>query len=348
MATKMDALIKEMNKNAKEDVMFKGLAHYNYERIPATSPRMNFCIHGGIPEERLTELYGPEGGGKTTTALDIVANFQARERQRHEEDEKYVEKSVFYADVENTLDAEWAETLGVDLDSMYLFQPKEKQSAEDILKLIKESVKTSEIGLFVIDSIGAMLSAQELDEKRDYTDKVYGGISLALTRFSNEITSLLTKYHCTGIAINQERDDMNSTWGGTRTPGGKAWKYACSLRIRLFQGSFIDEDGKEISRGAESPAGIKIQFSITKIKSGSPNRKTGFYTLRFADGIDYLSDLIEMAIREDINVIEKSGGWFTVPGVEKAIQGQANVYKYLEEHEDILQRVEDMVNEAME
>lgn len=345
MASKMDALMKELNKSVKEDVLSKGLAQYNYQKIPFTSPRMNYCTYGGLPVGKLIEFYGEEHGGKTTTALDIVANFQALERRKAEETDNYSERSVLYCDCENTLDVEWATKLGVDIDSMYVLQPK-SQSAEQIFQLITDAVETDEIGMFVIDSLGAMVSSGELDPKKTYEDKFYGGISMPLTRFSKKIEMLMARHNCTGIGINQVREDMNSMWGGYTTPGGKAWKHLCAVRMQFSRGKFFDENGKELTRSAETPSGNFVQVSITKIKSAPPNRRTGFYTLNYSKGIDYLADLIEVAMK--YGIIDKSGAWFTIDGVEDKIQGQNGVYKYLEDNQSVLAHVEDLIDNQIQ
>lgn len=344
MALKMDSLMKELNKSMKEEVLSKGALKYNYEKIPFTSQRLNYCTYGGVPINKLIEFYGPEGGGKTTTALDVTYQFQLAELRKLENDPEYQERAVLYCDIENRLNQEWAEKLGVDIDKLYIFQPK-SQSAEEIFTFIRDAVKTGEICLVVIDSLAAMMSEGELDEKKDYSDQFYGGISKALTRFSKDMSMMATKYRCTCIGINQEREDMNSTWGGTRTPGGKAWKYQCSLRINFRQGVFIDEKGKALTKSAETPVGAQVQFSIIKTTSGLPNRRTGFYTLNFTDGIDYLADLIEVAMR--FGIVEQSGSWFLIDGVEDKLHGQADVYNYLSEHQDVLDRIDALVNEKI-
>ena len=342
MANKMDALLADVNKKVKEEIISKGLASYNYRKIPFTSPRMNYCTYGGIPIGRVTEFYGAEHGGKTTSALDIVANFQALERQKSEADNSYEEKDVFYCDVENTLDSDWAQKIGVDTDRMYLLQPK-AQSAEDIFNLITDAIETGEIGLVVIDSIAAMVSQDELE--KGYDEKAFGGISGPLSRFSKKIEMTCAKYNCTLIGINQVRDDVNSTWGGYKTPGGRAWKHICICRFEFRKGKYIDEKGNELSNTADTPAGNKVMMTMVKNKTCPPNRRTGFYTINYSKGIDYLADLIEVAIKYEL--IEKSGAWFTVSGVKDKIQGQAGVYKYLEEHQDVLANLETLIDEKI-
>lgn len=344
MSSKMDALMNDVNKKVKEEIVFQGLASYNYRKIPFTSPRMNYCTYGGIPVGRVTEFFGAEHGGKTTSALDIVANFQALERKAAEEDDKYTPKNVFYADVENTLDSEWAQKLGVDTDSMYLMQPK-SQSAEEIFNLIEDVIETGEIGLVVIDSIAAMVSQDELE--KDYDEKSFGGISGPLSRFSKKIEMLCAKYNCTLIGINQVRDDVNSSWGGYKTPGGRAWRHICICRFEFRKGKYIDEKGEDLSNTAETPAGNKIMLSMTKNKTCPPNRRTGFYTLRYDTGVDYLADLVEVALK--FGLIEKSGSWFVILGdTSNKIQGQAGVNEYLETHQNVLDLLDEALTEKMQ
>ena len=102
MSSKMDALLVEINKKVKEEIVFKGLASYHYNKIPFSSPRANYCTYGGVPVGKVIEFYGTEHGGKTTSALDIVGRFQQLERKKAEEDSSYVEREAFYCDTENT------------------------------------------------------------------------------------------------------------------------------------------------------------------------------------------------------------------------------------------------------
>ena len=342
MSSKMDALLNEVNKKVKEEIIFKGLASYNYNKIPFTSPRANYCTYGGVPAGKVIEFYGAEHGGKTTSAIDIVGRFQAEERKRAEEDSSYVERDVLYCDVENTLDSEWAKKFNVDVDKMYLLQPK-SQSAEDIFDLITDAIETGDIGLVVLDSIAAMVSQDELE--KDYDEKAFGGISGPLSRFAKKVEMLCAKYNCTLIGINQVRDDVNSSWGGYKTPGGRAWKHICIMRVEFSKGKFIDENGNELSSNAETPSGTKIQFKVVKNKTCPPDRRVGFYTINW-NGVDYLADLIEVAIK--CGIIIKSGAWFTIPGViEDKIQGQNGVRKFLDDNADICDRVEELINEQI-
>ena len=329
-------ILADENKSMKEEVVTIGLPEFDCERIPFTSPRMNWCTYGGIPTGKLIEFYGEEHGGKTTSALDIVANFQAID-----------ERKVLYVDVENGVNTAWARKLGVDVENMIIYRPT-LQSAEQLFLFIEKCVKTGEVGLWVIDSIGSLLSAAELDEKKTYEDKTYAGISASLTRFAKKMEMLGNKYNCTGIGINQEREDLNSQWGGTKTPGGKAWKYLVNVRMRFSRGQYFDFDGKLLTRSAENPAGNIVLMNMTKNRTCPPTRRVGSYKINYMEGIDYLRDLVDVAV--ECGIIDQKGAWFTILDVESGevlkdkLQGQSKVYNCLEEDEELRARVEELVN----
>ena len=338
----LDEVIKKINKDAGSEIVGYGIPKKDYTRIPFTSPRMNYCTYGGIPTGRLIEFYGEEHGGKTTTALDIVANYQ--QMQLNEEHPK----RVAYFDSEITLDVEWATKLGVDVDSLILLQPEE-QSAEDILQDILDMMSTGEVGLVILDSIAAMVSAQAME--KTVADKTYAGISMPLTTFGNKAVMLCKRYNCTVIGINQIRDDLGAMWGGAvKTPGGRGWKHLCSVRMQFTRGAFIDEKGNEIKRSSESPAGNKVLMTMIKNKTCPSNRRGGYYTIDYANGIDYLADLLEVAIKYDI--IQQHGAWFSIidpdTGDIKAdkIQGMSNVKEFFmdEANEEVLSFVESYID----
>lgn len=336
MADKLDHLIKELNKKQKEEILTHGLNTYDYDRIPFTSPRMNWCTYGGLPEGKITEFIGEEHGGKTTSALDIVANYQ----------NIHPDREVVYIDVENSLDTVWATKLGVDLSKLYIMSP-ESQSAEEIFQMILDMIDTGEVGLWVLDSIGALLSASEWDKNMNEA-AAPGGVSKPLTRFGKEVEMRMKKYNCTGLAINQMRDKVGSSFGGKTTPGGNAWRHFCMVRLEFRRGQFIDENCKTLTRAAENPAGNIVMMSMLKNKTCKPDRRTGQYTLNYNEGINYIKDLIDCALIH--NIIDQSGAWFTIINpdtgeiIQDKIQGQANVYKLLSENDEILQKVEDLVD----
>ena len=333
----LDSVIKDLNKKIKEDVVTVGLPSYDYKKIQFTSPRMNYMTYGGLPIGKIIEFFGEEHGGKTTTALDIIANYQRMEDAR----------KVIYIDAENTLDVRWAEKLGVNVNDIIVFKPT-SQSAEEIFQFILDAVDTGEVGLWVLDSIGVLASKKELENSME--DKTYAGISAALTIFGRKAEMIMQRHRCTGIGINQIRDDLNAMWSGAiKTPGGKAWKHYCSARMQFSKGKYINADGDELTRSAESPAGNYVLVSMEKNKFCPPNRRTGYYTLNYEFGIDYLNDLIDVAIRYDI--VQKSGAWFSIVNpdtgeVIEKLQGKRKVYDYLNDigNEKVFKIIEDYIN----
>lgn len=341
MGSKLDEIMKRVNKDVKEEAFTKGMPVYEYEKVPFTSPKMNYITYGGLPLGRLVEFFGEENGGKTTTALDVVANFQ----------NMYPDKEILYIDAENTLDIEWARKIGVDVDTINLYQPK-TESAEYIFQIIKEATLSGEVGLWILDSIPCLTAEKDLG--KDLTDDArVGGISGLLTRFCREIVGPCAKNDCMGIFINQLRDKIGSQIPGqTNTPGGRALKHFCTTRIQFMKGSYLDENGKTLSRSSGEPNSQKIMVNMVKTKFCRPNRHVGQYTINYDLGIDYITDLIEQAIYFDI--INQSGAWYDIididtgEAIKQKIQGQKNIYKYLDENPDIMQRIEEMMDSKLQ
>ena len=376
MATKLDALITEFNKQHKEQIAARGIRRVCTQKIPFSSPRACYMTYGGLPRGRIIEFAGEENSGKTTTALDIVANAQMLFQQEWENEitelksldkltkekqnrltvlETTGPQQVVYADCENTLDEDWASLLGVDVNNMIVLKPM-SQTAEQIFEMLLQTIDTGEVGLVVIDSLGVMLSAQAYEKTME--DKTYGGIASALTLFSKKAELLCAKYNCTLIGINQMRDNLNSAYGGLTTTGGKAWKHNASLRLMFQKGSFIDEKGNELKRSAEEPAGNLVMMSIAKTKVCKPDRRTGFYTLNYTDGIDVVTDTVETALK--FGIIQQAGAWFTFvdtnsgelvldeQGEPLKVQGKQNVIQYLKATPDFLQTLKSQLSALME
>lgn len=337
--SKMDELIRKINKD-NEDIISIGLPSYEHSRIPFSSPMMNYCTYGGIPIGNLVEFFGENHGGKTTTALDIVGNYQRMNTG----------KKVLYLDCENTLDSKWAKKIGVDIDDIYLLQPK-SQSAEQLFDYVLDSIATDEIGLVVIDSLGAMVSQQELEKSTD--EKTYGGISMPLSRFSKKAEMACHKYNCTIIGINQVRTVIGSMFPMEDTPGGKAWKHLCNVRLQFRMGKYIDSKGNEVSRNVENPAGNIVQMTMIKNKTCPPLRRLGSYIINYLNGIDAMSDYIDLGIK--YGFINKRGSFFDlVDGdtgelkYDNKIQGQSTLVELLNTNEDLYNWLKESVMKKME
>lgn len=322
----LDNIIKDINKKFKYDIINEGgITDYTAVRIPFSSPRLNYMTYGGIPVGTLVEFSGEEGSGKTTTALDIVAQAQRM----------FEDKRVVYMDCERTFNSNWSALIGVDVEKLILIQP-EAETAEQLFDIALELMDSGEVSLFIIDSLGVMVSQQAYQKTME--EKTYGGISQALTLFSKKAIPVCARTGCILIGINQMRDDMNSMYGGVITTGGKGWKHNCSLRLQFRKGNFIDDNGNKLSNSSENPAGNIVQCSIVKSKVCRSDRKIGYYTLKYLTGIDTVSDLVDVAIKEGF--IFQSGAWFTLldefgeiqqdnEGKLLKFQGKSNLCKFL-------------------
>ncbi len=366
--TKSEALFKEFNKKYKTELFTIGTVVHNCSRIPFSSPRANYMLYGGIPRGRITEFAGEEGSGKTTTALDIAGNAQklflqeweemiqeleSKEKLTKEQQGKLLElresgpKKVLWVDCENTFDDDWSEKLGVNVKEMYYMAP-DSLSAEEIFDMITQLIDAGEIGLAIIDSLGMMVSQQEME--KDIEESTYGGISRALTKFSKKVELACAKTNCALIGINQVRDNLNAGYGGPAyvTPGGKCWKHVCSVRLMFRQGTPFDNNFKDVKKSCENPFGHRVLISVAKTKVCKPDRKLGFYTLTYDHGIEPFIDIIDIAISKD--VIHQAGAWFTFIDIDTGevlcnadeegnlseikVQGQANLMPFLKNPEN--------------
>ncbi len=382
----IDLKMQELNKKFKAQIIQQGTDIIEVDKIPFSSPMANYMTYGGIPVGKITEFFGGEGGGKTTSSLDIVANAQKKfnevynkkvseltsnATQLEESGTKqgakdaakiYTEltdiqergpKLVVYVDTEQTLDTQWAQLLGVDTESMILVRPQE-QTAEQVLQIIIDLIATGNVGLVVLDSIPCLVPQQIFDESME--KKAYGGVSGPLTIFSSKILPYLTRNQCAFIGINQIREDLSSMYSTMSTPGGKGWKHACSLRIRFKKDTFLDMNNNEISSRSENPAGNRVGMEIVKTKVCKPDRRLGYYTLSYTQGIDYLYDMINVAIH--YSLVVRNGSWYRLldsegsimqdeEGVDISYQGLPKFKEFLVNNPNYVEYIKNKLNEVM-
>lgn len=357
---KLDSIVNEINKKYKQKIIQVGTERAYVEKIPFSSPRANYMTYGGVPVGKSTEFFGPEGGGKTTSALDVVGQAQKAasakwEKQVSESESEleiletknnksdkdrikklkaYVEqlhldgpRKAVYIDAENTLDEEWAQKNGVDTDALYLIKP-EDQTAEQVLQIALDLIDTGSVEILVIDSIPMLVSQQVFDQTLE--KKSYGGIAGALTDFSRRVSHKISTNHTALVTINQSRDDLGNEYNIYHTPGGRAWKHLHALRIYCRKGTFLDEKNQEIPASkAQTPNGNKGDLRIVKTKVCKPDRITGFHTINYSKGIDVMNDTIEMAVQ--YGFITQSGAWFYImdgPGGEVMTLGDNSTLRF--------------------
>ena len=350
--SKLDSLMAEVNKRFKQELMTNGLPVFNKKRIPFSSMRLNYMTYGGIPRDGMIEFFGEEGSGKTTTALDIVANAQRIFKQ--EAGKKQEPLKVLWIDAENQLDEQWAKTLGVDLTCLKVFVPI-NMAAEDILEVAIASAATGEVGLIVLDSIGGLMSRKEIEGSVE--DKQFCGIADPMRKFVNKIRPILGRNGCAFICINQLRDNVGAMYPSTKTPGGRAYKHALDLRMGFQKGALVAADGSEQSKSFDSPAGHMVMVSIAKTRICKPNRKSGHYVLDYDEGVEQVADLADLCVK--LEIISKTGAWFEIVDLQTGemmrdendvpikLQGRSNVIKFLKENPKIYEELKNGVAEKI-
>lgn len=372
MAKSLDQIIDEWNKDSGCIVAQKGIEEKVFKRIPFSSATANYMTYGGMPRGKAVEFFGPEGSGKTTSALDMIAQAQKIFEQEYEEElerlrsivptgvkqERQIKarldnlkiKKCVYFDLENTLDLEWAQLLGVDVDNMYLVTP-EADSAEKVLQKLLDMLDTGEVGLLVLDSVPHLVPQVIFEESME--KKSYGGVSGPMSVFCSRVPPHLTKSDALLIIINQEREDLDNPYSSYSTPGGRALKHLYTVRIRFRKGNLIDEGNREVPSRTPNPAGNIVQMEIIKSKAFKPNRRLGSYTLKYYEGIDQLADLVTMAMT--YNFIIQGGSWYSFidpdtgevitdpDGNDLKFQGVAKLLQFLREDEYMFEELKEQV-----
>ena len=338
MSSNLDLIVKDLNKKMRVGDISLGVAFHEVPKIPFSSCRLNYMTYGGIPIGRIAEFFGTDGSGKTTTAIDIAGQAQ----------KLFPDKKVLFVDIEHTFDPVWATKLGLNCDDLLYLDP-DSMGAEEVFNIIIDIIDSGEISLCILDSIGAMVSMQA--NEKEIGERTYGGISMALTEFTKKITPVLARTQASFIGINQARDDMNSPYGGTTTTGGKCWRHGCSTRLEFRKGNYIDEKGNNLSRACENPAGNIVNVSLIKSKVVRPDRKVGFYTLKYLEGIDYISDAVDVAIK--LGLVNQAGAWFTLiepetGEVKEKFQGKPKLVEYLRDNIDAYTQLSNDIQTLLE
>ncbi len=340
----LNSVLKDIGKKYGDNVAKFGAEDLAVDGILSLgSPMVDFCLYGGIPEGRIVEFAGAEGSGKTTTAFMVAASYCKVELKRNPDNPR----AIIFLDNEGTLDPTWASVFGYDLSEdapvrTIVIRP-EGQNAEEIFDMALNLLRTGEVGLLIFDSIATLVPAQIADESMEKYQM--GGIAKSLTRFANTALGLLRKYKATLVAINQVRENMSAYGNPITTPGGRAWKHACSSRLMFKRGEFFDDNGNKLSTTAESPAGHIVNVAVVKTKTSKWDRKGGSYRLNYTKGVDILSDTIEAALHFGLidnstqgtfKIIDPETGEIKLDsdGKEIKIRGKLNVSTYFNEHLD--------------
>lgn len=268
---------------------------------------------GGIPKGRFTEIYGPEGSGKTTIALTIAKLAIDRGEK------------VLYIDAENMLSHKSIESiLGEELpaNKLILLQP---ETAEQAIMIAEKGITSDEFSLIVIDSVAAL--APETEKNNEFDDQTVALLSRILAKFFRRNASDVKNHNVAFLLINQVRDKVGSYTGGYSSPGGHALKHFCSVIIPLTK-------GQDLKLGDEK-IGINTRFVIKKNKLGPPFRSFEIPIL-FGKGVDYYSDLVSFS--ETLGILTRSGAFYRFEG-DTVGQGKVATANTLRENAELTAKV---------
>jgi recombination protein RecA len=288
--------------------------------IPTGSLALDLALGvGGIPRGRVVEVFGPEGSGKTTVCLHIIAEAQ---RQGG---------ITAFIDAEHALDPTYARELGVNIDELLVSQP---DSGEQALEIADMLVRSAALSLVVIDSVAALVPRAEIEGEMG--DTHVGLQARLMSQAMRKLSGSLSKFDTTAIFINQLREKIGVMWGSPETtPGGRALKFYSTVRLDVRKVENL-KDGQEV-------VGSRTRVKVVKNKVAPPFRQCEFDII-YGKGISREGSLLDVGV--DLEIIKKSGAWFTYEG-EQLGQGRENARSFLAEHTDMRDEIERKIREGV-
>ncbi len=274
---------------------------------------------GGFPRGRVVEIFGPESSGKTTIALQVVAEAQKAGGM------------AAFVDAEHALDPQYAKKLGVDVDNLLVSQP---DYGEQALEIAEALVRSGAIDVLVVDSVAALVPKAELDGEMG--DSHVGLQARLMSQALRKLTGIVAKSRTCLIFINQIREKIGVMFGNPETTtGGRALKFYSSVRIDIRRIAAIKE--------GDVVTGSRTRVKVVKNKVAAPFRESEFDIL-YGEGISREGDLLDLAVNN--NILEKSGSWFSYKG-ERIGQGRENAKVFLKDNKDIATKIEAEVRKTL-
>src|SRR5918912_2196530 len=274
---------------------------------------------GGLPRGRVIEIFGPESSGKTTLALQVIAEAQKTGGM------------AAFVDAEHALDAQYAQKLGVDLENLLVSQP---DNGEQALEIVEVLIRSNSVDVIVVDSVAALVPRAEIEGEMG--EAQMGLQARLMSQALRKLTGAVAKSKTCLIFINQLREKIGVMFGNPETTtGGRALKFYASIRVDIRRIGAI-KDGDAVVGG-------RTRVKIVKNKVAPPFREAEFDVM-YGEGISRTGDLIDLAV--DKRIIEKSGAWFGYGG-ERLGQGRENAKQFLKENPDIFRAIEDRVRKEL-
>ena len=274
---------------------------------------------GGVPRGRVIEIFGPEASGKTTLALQVIAQAQQRGGM------------AAFVDAEHALDPTYTKKLGVDLDNLLVSQP---DNGEQALEIVEVLVRSGGVDTVVVDSVAALVPRAEIDGEMG--DAQVGLQARLMSQALRKLTGVVSKSRTCLIFINQLREKIGVMFGNPETTtGGRALKFYASVRLDIRRIGAI-KDGDVVVGG-------RTRVKVVKNKVAPPFREAEF-DLIYGQGISREGDLLDLAV--DRKIVEKSGTWFAYNG-ERLGQGRENVKQFLKDNPEIFRSLEERVRKEL-
>ncbi len=316
----LEAALGQIEKQfGKGSIMKLGEFHeMEVEAIPTGALSLDIALGiGGIPRGRIIEIFGPESSGKTTLALHVIAEAQKMGGE------------AAFIDAEHALDPVYAKHLGVNIDDLIVSQP---DTGEQALEIAEALTRSGAIDVIVVDSVAALVPKAEIDG--DMGDAHVGLQARLMSQALRKLAGVINKSKTVIIFINQLREKVGIMFGNPETtPGGRALKFYASVRLDIRKIENIKTDGEVV--------GNRARVKVIKNKVAPPFREAEF-DIVYGKGISKEGNILDIAVNLDI--IEKSGSWFSYNG-ERIGQGRENVKQYLSEHPDMMNEVEKKIRD---
>jgi recombination protein RecA len=288
--------------------------------IPSGSVSLDYALGvGGFPRGRIIEIFGPESSGKTTIALQVVAQAQKNGGM------------AAFVDVEHALDPVYAKKLGVDVDNLLVSQP---DYAEQALEITAALINSNAIDVVVVDSVAALVPKAELDGEMG--DSFVGVQARLMSQAMRKLTGIVAKSNTCLIFINQIREKIGVMFGNPETTtGGRALKFYSSVRLDIRRIAAI-KDGENVT-------GNRTKIKVVKNKLAPPFREAEF-DIMYGEGVSITGDLLDTAVAQ--NIVDKSGSWYSYNG-ERIGQGRENAKQFLKDHPEVLAQIDAQVRAAL-
>jgi len=274
---------------------------------------------GGFPKGRVVEIYGPESSGKTTLALHAIAESQKKGG------------IAAFIDAEHAFDKFYAQNLGVDVENLLISQP---DNGEQALEIADNLIRSGAIDILVIDSVAALTPRGEIEGEMG--DSKMGLQARLMSQALRKLTGSISKTKCCCIFINQLREKIGVMFGNPETTtGGNALKFYASVRIDIRRIGQIKE--------GDNVVGNRVRVKVVKNKVAPPFRQAEF-DITYGKGISKTGEIVDMAV--ELNVVQKSGSWFSYEG-DKLGQGRDAVVQLLKDNPELCDEIENKIKEKV-